>query len=103
MAIVVSSRGVLLKAIHLSPVRQSQRLCPAPVNKSDPQYEGRRDGTHPPYWPDSLSLVTFPDCAPVQIVTDRFASKKASRVNFLELRYGEVQHSCGPEATGSPA
>jgi hypothetical protein len=35
-AIAASSRVVLLKAIHLSPVGQSQRMRPAPVNKSDP-------------------------------------------------------------------
>jgi len=46
---------------------------------------------HPPYGLDSLSLVTFPDYAPVQIVTDCFARKKASRVNFLERRKAEVQ------------
>jgi len=33
-----------------------------------------------------MSLVTFPAYAPVQIVTDRFARKKASRVTFGELR-----------------
>jgi len=33
---------------------------------------------HPPYGLDSLSLVTFTDYGPVQIVTDRFARKKAS-------------------------
>jgi hypothetical protein len=36
MAIVVSRRVALLKAIHLSPVWQSQRLRPAPVYHSDP-------------------------------------------------------------------
>jgi hypothetical protein len=32
----------------------------------------------------------------------KWASKNSVNANFSELRHGEVQHSPGPEDTGSP-
>src|SRR3954471_3824458 len=49
MAIVVSSKVILLDAIHLSPVGQRARGCVPPREYERSQYEARRNGTHPPY------------------------------------------------------
>src|SRR5215212_4390246 len=53
-----SSRVVLPKAIHLSPVGQRARGCVPPREQERSQHEGRRNGTHPPYVLYSLTLAT---------------------------------------------
>jgi hypothetical protein len=85
MAIVVSSKVILLKAIHLSPVGQSQRLRPAPANKSDPSMR-KGETKHIPHMYYIRQLPRL-DHAPVLMGRERFVRKKAPRVSFGERRF----------------
>jgi hypothetical protein len=89
MAIVVSSKVNLLNAILLSLMGQRARGCVPPREYKRSQYEARRNGTHPQNGLYSLTLATW--LCPGPDGQGALCTQVAPRVNFGELRYGEVR------------
>src|SRR5919112_178103 len=97
MAIGVSSKVNLLNVIHLSPVGQRTRGCVPPREYKRSQYEAGRNGTHPPNELYSLTLATW--LCPGPDGQGALCTQKAPRVNYGELRIGELLRKSIPRTS----